>query len=1072
MSKRAPVIMEGSALVSSRSQVYPIIAKKKISKAKHAILAATFMFLICNVSAGALAAEQNVNATNPTYTLNNPDDYVIATTDNATDLSITVAGNNIYAAHTPVILVQNSTNSSMCTTTVMVNPGAILGSTTQLAINVNAETNAIGNIKIINYGHFNSTVYLGNGDNTVINTNSGSISSINPTTSVSPEMHWASSSGIRIYGTGNNTVINSGSIDASTNLTEDKTGVAGIEFKTSNNNIVINSGSIDASTSTSTNATNCWTKVYGIYIKNGNGNNTIINSGSIDTGTSASTSTNATDDWTKVCGIEIDDSTGNNIITNSGSINVTRSGSINAPNSNDWTAGIEIENSTGNNIITNSGSIQADTSTNSIDNGIKVTGIEIDHGIGNNIITNSGSIQASSTNNRTVGIDIGDCIGDNTIINSGSIDASSTNNRAVGIDIGDCIGDNTIINSSSIDGIILDNCIGNNIITNSGNINSAITMGNGTITNSGKIANATSTGNNFTYVYGGGTIATGDVMNATKNNGALEIAADASLTALNNGQLLGFKDMTISNSAVVAVNDDNLLNVSGQSQNIGNFILKNQATANITKNLILDGILTVYGDDTSNRATLNLNSNTVNTINNAVNISNAIIKTTVKTADNGISIASIGNIVTTATSNNVNSTRIVPNFTGNLKAGKYKNNTVIQTGGLTSANDLSIEDSGMLDYSIYNSTSSIQIDITKKSSADLDKEGVNGSDVAAFEKAFTNDTITRNIVYNASTTHLKKIITEAHPESFAGATSAVLNAGMAAQSAVNNHVTAAHSTGLSSSSKELPWKTWGQFFGNTASESSHDNANGYDANTAGIIFGMDRLLTDNFRLGFAYTYMQINVDAKGSSNKNNINTNLITLYSDYIFGSMYLDGHVSYGFNHYDVDRYMTVLGKKATDNFGGYTLNMGTKFGRDFDLETAVITPFLGLDYTHIDTDSYTESGADISNLIIDGQDNDIFTSTLGVRFTATFGRFTPKMRASWIHDWNQEKINTNAKFATGGAALSSDAVKRDYDQWNVGLDLEVQVSDAFKLSLDCDYVASPHMHNFGGAFRAVYEF
>ena len=344
--------------------------------------------------------------------------------------------------------------------------------------------------------------------------------------------------------------------------------------------------------------------------------------------------------------------------------------------------------------------------------------------------------------------------------------------------------------------------------------------------------------------------------------------------------------------------------------------------------------------------------------------------------------------------------------------------------------------------------------------------------MAALEKAFTNDITTRNIVYNASATHLKKIITEAHPESFAGATSAVLNARMAAQSAVNNHVTAAHGTGLSSSSEEAQWKTWGQFFGNTASESSHDNANGYDADTAGIIFGMDRLLTDNFRLGFAYTYMQINVDAKGSNNKNNINTNLIILYSDYIFDSMYLDGHVSYGFNHYDVDRYMTVLGKKATDDFGGYTLNLGTEFGRNFDLEPAVITPFLGLDYTHIDTDSYTESGAGISNLIIDGQDNDIFTSILGVRVTATFGRFTPKMRASWIHDWNQEKINTNAKFATGGAALSSDAAKRDYDKWNVGLDLEVQVSDAFKLSLDCDYVGSPHMHNFGGAVRAVYEF
>ncbi|WP_034604233.1 autotransporter outer membrane beta-barrel domain-containing protein [Halodesulfovibrio aestuarii] len=386
-------------------------------------------------------------------------------------------------------------------------------------------------------------------------------------------------------------------------------------------------------------------------------------------------------------------------------------------------------------------------------------------------------------------------------------------------------------------------------------------------------------------------------------------------------------------------------------------------------------------------------------------------------------------------------------------------------------------------YELIKGNDSLKLKVAPVSDEYLVQQGINTTDVHAIKTAFKNDNVSMGKLASLSIEKAKKALKEAHAEPIAEVISAVRDAGYAAQGVITKRLLTTRSvalsaneqTGLSSGSDEVSWKIWGQGFGSVSSETAHNDSNGYDANTTGLTFGVDKALVENFRLGLAYSYIYTDVDSKSSSNNNEVDSNLLTVYCEKLFGDdMYLDAHISYGFNNYKAKRYMTELGLQAKADFDGSTFNLGGEFGKSFNFTSnpITITPYIGLAYSYISIDSYKESGAGSSNLIVDDTYNNVFTSTLGARFGATFNAFKPEMHAAWVHDWAQEEISTNAEFANSGAALSSSAVSNDPDKINLGMGLGWQVSDVVTLDLTADYLGSAHMDSWGGTVKMSYEF
>ncbi|SIO39077.1 autotransporter domain-containing protein [Halodesulfovibrio marinisediminis] len=530
-------------------------------------------------------------------------------------------------------------------------------------------------------------------------------------------------------------------------------------------------------------------------------------------------------------------------------------------------------------------------------------------------------------------------------------------------------------------------------------------------------------------------------------------------------------------ASTIKVEDNATLAINREVTTTGTVEIEDAASLLLGANMTLGGAMKVNAEqDADGVATLDLGTSVLTADANAVTFGNttpdhessAQLVTTVE-YDSVAKATKNGKITTTTGDITLNNTSV------NVKVA---DNAVSEDGIViaqsTGAGDITAEN--MTDVSassafytlknlgISQDKKSLTIDLDVKDAADFAAEGVNPNDAFAMKTVFGNDPRLAN------TALLQKAIDEAHPEPFSGAVTSVIAANASARNVINTHV--ANVRGDSSGSEDAQWKLWGQFFGNYADESAHDGGTAYDSKTLGLTFGIDRALNDNFRLGFAYTYMNTNVDSKDSDNENDIDTHLFTLYSDYTFGKgWYLDGHASYGFNKYDVDRYMTVLAGKASADFDGYTLNFGAEIGKDFMVEKLVVTPFLAADYSYISTESYSEHGAGKSNLIVDDQNNNIFETALGVRLSGTFDKLTPELRVAWVQDWAGENVVTNGRFAAG-PALSDSSVERDYTNIAVGAGLDYQITDAFKLGADFDFLGSAHRESYGGAINATYEF
>ncbi|SIN98744.1 autotransporter outer membrane beta-barrel domain-containing protein [Halodesulfovibrio marinisediminis] len=552
-----------------------------------------------------------------------------------------------------------------------------------------------------------------------------------------------------------------------------------------------------------------------------------------------------------------------------------------------------------------------------------------------------------------------------------------------------------------------------------------------------------------------------------RKNGSLTVEAGATSAS------------TFDASTILAT-DNSKITLNRKTTTSGVVGVAKNASLTLNQDLTLGGNLGVNHDHRDSKigeiATLNLN--TANVVaadhnvtlgaydaNTAANNRGARLTTFVKYDEkakanvNGKITANAGHIT-------LNNTAVVVNVADNAVDQKGIVVAETKTGNLT-ANKTTLANANSAFYTLSNLKAvdkKLTFDLDVKDAKDFAAEGVNSNDAFALKTVFGNDPRLAN------TALLKKAIKEAHAEPFSGAVTSVINANSAARNVINTRVASVR--GKSSGSEDAKWKLWSQFFGNSADESAHDGGTAYDSKTLGLTFGIDRALKDNFRLGFAYTYMNTEVDSKNSSNKNDIDTHLFTLYSDYTFGKgWYLDGHTSYGFNKYHVDRYMTVLANKASASFDGYTLNVGAEIGKDIMVKKAVVTPFLAADYSYISTDSYKEHGAGKSNLIVDDQNNNIFETALGVRVSGTFNKFTPEFRVAWVQDWAGENVVTNGRFATG-PALSSSSVKRDTTNLAVGAGLDYQITDSFKLGADFDFLGSSHRKSYGGALNATYEF
>jgi outer membrane autotransporter protein len=236
------------------------------------------------------------------------------------------------------------------------------------------------------------------------------------------------------------------------------------------------------------------------------------------------------------------------------------------------------------------------------------------------------------------------------------------------------------------------------------------------------------------------------------------------------------------------------------------------------------------------------------------------------------------------------------------------------------------------------------------------------------------------------------------------------------------------------------------------------NAFGGNYTVGGTSGGLDYRVCPELLVGLGIGYSHDNADVGGPGANGKVNDYQIGAYGGYVKGPWHLDGIFSYGYLHTDTTRFINVdpsIQQQADGSYDGGVLSMSTEGGYAFKFKWLTAEPTIGLKYSHLWQNSFSETGAasDGNNygLNVNNVNMDSLQSTLGGRLAAQFGKpdsvqFMPALHAIWEHEYMDRYADVNAVFAGGSGAFDTRGVELGTDTAVLGGGLTVAFNKAIQ--------------------------
>ncbi|MEO0411377.1 MAG: autotransporter domain-containing protein [Pseudomonadota bacterium] len=276
-------------------------------------------------------------------------------------------------------------------------------------------------------------------------------------------------------------------------------------------------------------------------------------------------------------------------------------------------------------------------------------------------------------------------------------------------------------------------------------------------------------------------------------------------------------------------------------------------------------------------------------------------------------------------------------------------------------------------------------------------------------------------------------------------------------------------TGLGSDGKR--YAVWGAAMGALADVSGGNGRTGYDAGLGGLATGFDGFipLDDGvIRVGLAAGFSTGNIDSDLSDA--DVDTIHIGAHGVYERGDFGISAAVSYGFQDYDIDRVIELIGAPSVTATGGadgsvFSLSIGAKY-TVYEAETFKVSPIAHVEHISAKRDAYTETGAGILDLNVDAERFNRTFVAAGVRLEAETqsGAVTirPQLDLMYEHAFGDDSavVNSNAvnvqtaSFTTRGGDQASNQVA-------VGTGFAIDISQRLSAHIRYD-------GNFGNGFTS----
>jgi outer membrane lipase/esterase len=177
-------------------------------------------------------------------------------------------------------------------------------------------------------------------------------------------------------------------------------------------------------------------------------------------------------------------------------------------------------------------------------------------------------------------------------------------------------------------------------------------------------------------------------------------------------------------------------------------------------------------------------------------------------------------------------------------------------------------------------------------------------------------------------------------------------------------------------------------------------ATGFDYGVTSITGGVTMRPVDRVTLGVVAAYDSGDADLDrgwGTVDYSSVRIGAVAGYDD---GALFGGAGVAYGFDSYDLERRTYVPQLRAEADPDGNSLSVFGRAGYRFAVDAFTFGPVLGLRYSRVEIDRYSESGAPGLDMTVEGQTAEALIGSAGIaaaaRFQAGSAEITPHLELS----------------------------------------------------------------------------
>lgn len=238
---------------------------------------------------------------------------------------------------------------------------------------------------------------------------------------------------------------------------------------------------------------------------------------------------------------------------------------------------------------------------------------------------------------------------------------------------------------------------------------------------------------------------------------------------------------------------------------------------------------------------------------------------------------------------------------------------------------------------------------------------------------------------------------------------------------------------------------WGKVVGAGAGGDSAGGAP-FSANMVGAVLGGDLIRGEQLYAGLAASWVGTWADGKGrlSGGSLHVDSYQLTAYGTAapraFGGRLTIDGLLGVGINRYHQERALAFLHSAARASYGGEQYSGRLTVGYAFVGRRMTVTPYAGVEEVHVVQHGYTENGAGLADLTVQGVTADTFRHDIGVKFEGAVDvgggvDMVPSVKVGWGHTYDNGPVAVYSTLA--GVTFASLAARPAADGALVGASL-----------------------------------